>query len=445
MKRFLLLISIISSISTAEIIRQSDKISICEEEEFSIFVNASGTVTNYTWYKDGIVLNNEKQAGIYIERASHENSGIYFCDVTFDNGINLNTERSEVIPVSVNTKTEIVEIFRSIRIEGDEQVWTLHADVHEAGVNDYSFRWEFEQSINRIEDMEGITGITTNRLVVRFPYAETKLDYVRPYRLIVEGDCGIDSAIVEIEDFNIELTLNSNDKTICEAEAVTFPYQVDYFIPKDFLFESINLDFYKNDLAIDRQSIMLDPDKTRISGTFTDLGPTYGDYKIKSYIQEIGFELESDEVSVSYYPLVRVTDRSTEPFVIDAGQPLKLRVWAEGSIRNYIWIKGESDTLSAADEPFYEKLVSNVNDAGDYRCFIDGTCNDTTLFFTVIVNSGQIEDDFTLSISELERKVDFENAVIFNSMGQIVSRHALRGGLYFLRTEENIYKIYLRH
>ena len=83
------------------IVKQPTNVSCYEKEIFTLSVKASSLDTNYTykWYKDGVLMPNEKSATITVKNASISDSGKYKCEVS----------NSESTAMSNEAKVEVKE------------------------------------------------------------------------------------------------------------------------------------------------------------------------------------------------------------------------------------------------------------------------------------------------------------------------------------------------
>lgn len=444
MKTLLSITFMFSLLLNANIIDQSKDISVCKGDEISLFVRASGTISSYQWYKDDLPIN-FNTSGLIIEESKFADAGNYHCQIIKETDQGTETLFSDRISVDVNQNTQVVSIDRDIRFEGDEQIWTFYADVHDDDLNENIFRWEFDSAIGNIEEIPGYSGIYSNFLVVRFKTKENNFDYVRKLRFIADGDCGVDTAFTEIVDLNLSITGGNPDVTLCEFDSISLKYKIDFDLPTELSERPLRVDLLRNDAVISSELVNLKNTVGSESVEFsvTALENTVGFYRAEAAFETSQVKSSSDTNRISYYPDIVINDRSNEPFSIRVGQPIKLRIWAEGSISHYIWIKEPNDTLKFGDQPFYEVLSSKPEDEGDYRCILKSQCGDTTLFFTVVFKENAIEENF-LSVKQVIEKYNFGENKFYSITGREVDPRDLKKGLYFVIINGKAEKIIIK-
>ncbi|MDC1068234.1 hypothetical protein OAQ99_03635 [Candidatus Kapabacteria bacterium] len=445
MKNLIFILIILLSKVDAQILDQSTNQSICLDSELFLYIKATGESNIYKWFKDGIEISESSNPAFSINNAKFMDKGVYQCRVESQQNNLISKFWSEPIVVDINQSTQIIDIKRSFRVDGDEQIWNFWADVHDDDLSDNTFRWEFDQSIGDINQVEGFSGINSNLLTVRFKYKENNFDYVRKLRFIADADCGADTAYTEVEQINFQITNLNSDTTICENEVAYQDYKIDYTLPLSI--ESIKAEVILNneDKEIEKKEILLqqNTNSKNISFDYIIDESSIGNTFAKLQINQLDISSISDANRISYYPEIIINDRSTNPFIIDAGQPLKLRIWAEGSISNYVWIKGEADTLKNNDDPYYEVLSTSPNDAGDYKCILKSQCGDKIVYFDVIINKNEIENVLSISIDELQNNSRLKDAIFYSPTGQVIEPKNVNKGLYFIDLEGRYLTIFL--
>lgn len=441
----LFIILIMNSLAVAEIMDQSANQSVCEGSDATLFVRASGSITNYTWLKDSKELNFDSPQ-IQFEEVEFDDAGTYVCIVSEETATATLNHISEPMVLDINQKTQVIDIQRNIRFDGEEQIWSFWADVQDDDLGDNIFRWEFDEAIGKIEDTPGFSGINTNYLTVRFKYQENNFDYVRKLRFIADGDCGADTAFAEVEQINFELISNRGDTTICENQIVNFSYSINYTIPKVLDSSKLTVGLFNQNGLAASKDLELDADEnsTEIEFNIEINSENAGDFYAIARHSQMDFDISTGTSKISYYPEIIITDRSNEPFRIKAGQPIKLRIWAEGSIAEYIWIKEPNDTLKIGDDPFYEVLASRPSDAGSYRSILKSQCGDTTLNFTVVIETNEIEENITLSVPEIQNYYKTNEAKFYSLTGREIDPRFIRKGFYFVIKDGKTEKLIVR-
>ncbi|MCF8226739.1 MAG: immunoglobulin domain-containing protein [Bacteroidales bacterium] len=365
---------------------------ICNGNNTSLSITATGDNLTRQWYKDGLALQDTSgyaginQNTLSITQAGEDYEGLYSVEVTGACG----SETSNSAPVVVQTQTQIIThpVAKS-KCAGESVIFNVVADGE-----DLTYQWQ--QNTLNLSDGGNITGVNTNSLTIN------NLGFANSgsYQCVVSGYCGDETSS------NADLTINSSTAitqqpvgdTLCEGEEKILSVTASGSF--------INYQWYKDGSVLQ--------DTGYYSGTITkDLNisqveETYeGDYSVE--VTGICGDETSVAVPIVVNPNTQILSSPGNKSVCEEGSVI-LNVSAEGFGLTYQWQKNLSDLSNGGDISGANSsslVVNNLElaDAGQYRAVVSGFCgtkNSTAAEVTVLRNTSIAQQPVSDTVCEGE-------------------------------------------
>ncbi|MBN2663802.1 MAG: immunoglobulin domain-containing protein [Bacteroidales bacterium] len=177
---------------------------ICETDNFTFTVAATGSNLSYQWYKNSSAIGGATSASYSITNATAANAGSYYCVVSGDCG----DVTSSTVSLVINSGTVITtQPTNETACAGDNVTFSVAA----TGSN-LTYQW-FKQSVS-------ISGATSANYTINNISAADAANYYCE----VSGDCGdVTSNTVSLTvSAATVITNQSNDQTACVGSNVTF-------------------------------------------------------------------------------------------------------------------------------------------------------------------------------------------------------------------------------
>ncbi len=320
---------------------QPQDATVCEGDNVTFSVTATGSNLTYQWYKSGVAISGATSANYSLTNVTSADAAGYYCEVTGDCG----TETSNTATLTVNENTAITTQPQSQDVcEGSDVTFTVVA----TGSN-LTYQWQKDGSdiSGATSDTYTITGVTAND--------------AGSYTCVVSGDCGSvtsDAAILSI-GAGVTITQQPQSQDACEGSDVTFSVvatgdNLTYQWQKD-----------GSDISGATSSVL-----TLTNVTSSDEG---------SYTCVITSDcgsVTSDAATLTIGSGVTITQQPTDQSVCEGGDAT-FTVVATGDNLTYQWQKDGSD-ISGATSDTYTITGVTATDEGSYTCVITSDCGSAT-------------------------------------------------------------------
>ena len=332
---------------------------LCEGDNGSFTVSATGSGLSYQWLKNGIALSEgggfsgTQSNELLLSNVSAGDAGVFICMVNSNCG----SLSSDPANLTVNENISILSQPANKTVcPGTNVVFAVIA----SGTN-LDYQWQFEGV--------DLPGETANDL---FLSNVDDLDEGM-YRCIITGDCGniaSNSASLTVNN-SIILLSNPVNKQICEGSNVNFSVSVSG--------TGINYQWRKNGTAlVDGGRITGSKTSNLIINTITDTDQGVYSCNITGTCGSIN-SLPADLI---VYPQTNIV---VQPVVFEAVENgnASFSITAEGHNLSYQWYKNGTALLNDATYSGVNSSVLNISNlnsshAGSYYCMVTGFCGSVT-------------------------------------------------------------------
>ncbi len=323
------------------ITQQPSNITVCNGDNATFTVSATGTNLSYQWQFNGSNISNATSSSYTINNVSSTNAGNYTCVITGDCG----SVTSNTASLSVNDNTAITQQPSDADVcEGDNATFTVSA----TGTN-LSYQWQFNGN--------NIAGATSSSYTVNSVSSSDLGDY----SCVVTGDCGTVTSNTATLSTNsgITITQQPSDADVCEGSNVTFTVSATgNNISYQWQFNGNNISGATNDTY-----------------TISNISNSdAGDYTCV-LTGDCG-SVTSNSASLTIGSGVTITSQPTGGSYCE-GSIVDLSVSATGTNLSYQW-QFNGNNIAGATSSTYTINNLSSNQTGDYVCEITSQCGTQT-------------------------------------------------------------------
>lgn len=415
----ILFIIIYNLMFSFEIIDQSQNISQCENTSAIIYVLSNSENLEYNWFKDGVELIQENKNSISFDNLTFSVSGHYWCIIK--NTTTNTIKYSNPIIVNIKKKTEIINKNINLAVFPN-QTLKMKVDINDDFQSEEShIRW-YDKSWNQLQNNKLISGSKSNLLTIK-----DVSDNQDKYYCVVNGDCGLDTAIFNLKYFNLALPQPAS-KTICENAPININLEINetngLTLPDNY-----KIKIYNNERELkistkiinDIISININEEMTidKVGTYFCDINFENKNYSFKAF-------------DLSVYLKTILENKSEDYITLKEGQNLNLFINVKGNIQNYIWLKNgiPIDTTNSNLLSINQALKE---DSGTYSCIVKNFCQDQEF---IISEVEIIENETILSIKDIKIQEIILLTDIFGNKynhKDYNNLHTLKNGLYLIK------------
>ncbi|MFC2136825.1 immunoglobulin domain-containing protein [Bacteroidota bacterium] len=322
---------------------------VCDGDNISFTVIASGSNLTYAWQKDGVAIPGETNASLIISPVVIGDIGLYNCVIT--NGCESQTSDSANLevenPITINTHpsdTAICEgnsIDLSVLVTGSNIVYQWQKD----GVN--------------VTDIGSISGSKTNNIV----FTGITISDAGNYTCDITNGCGTitsNNASLGVDE-SILITVQPSDQTGCEGDDISFTVVASG--------TNINYQWFKNGVIM--------PGETNPNLILTGITPA----DTTNYTCVASNICGADTSSAAILMLNESIIISTQPSdtSLCEGGDASFSINATGSNLTYQWNKDGvalADGANISGATTNNLTLANVTpiDAANYTCEVSGDC-----------------------------------------------------------------------
>ncbi len=323
---------------------------VCQGDNISFSISASGTGLTYQWQKDGVEIPGETSSVIIINDVDSTDAGSYSCIVRSTCGPDI-TSNPGLLTVQPQTVVTI-QPFEITDCEGQNIDFIVQANG-----SDLSFQW-IKNGVN-ITDATRISGSNSQNLSI----SDLITNDAGVYSCEVIGDCGkisTDPANLSVYT-NILITNHPKSKTVCPGDNISF------FAGAEG--SSLSYQWQYNSVDIPGAT---DP---FLSLSNVDAGDA-GNYRC--IITGDCGEISSDAASLTVHSPVSINIQP-ENISVCEGSVAEMNIMATGSNLSYQWKMNGIELTNGGD-------ISGVNSSslkiinltslneGAYTCEVSGSC-----------------------------------------------------------------------
>ena len=437
--------------SKTNIISQSGSITICQNQDCELKIDALGYNLTYQWYKDGIILDRERSNVLSFSNISYSQSGVYTCKIMTEGSCD--ETFSNPIPVYVATKTDFVQKPNDVQysvyeaLKEEKTTGRMSAKIHVNNIEDLKnikfqwwkdsimlqpyengggYGWLWPYSIKfKVQDDARITGSTSQTLQIRDMVWGDRANYY----CVATGLCGSDTTRCYVGE-NTRFTIKNNFVLYdgCEGEDLTLKVTVKKFYYGKLLYKwckAGNVKLEEGEKFIGTQTPELtiknvDADKDR------------NVYYCQVTLVEYNLTQHSNEFLVEPYKLPKIAYQPESTVIKDRTNEYYGQTYVNVIVENqvgclYTWFRNgkqarkicwKSDYWLGIDScPPIDKLPpkrpSVPEDVGWYRCKIENKCG-VIWSDSVYVSwgyddiAGCVDGDATVSVEELDDSYYYE-------------------------------------
>ncbi len=376
------------------IITQPTAAAICEGDNATFTVSASGQDLSYQWFfDDGVnpTVSLGTSASQPINSATASEEGNYYCVVSSSCGgpLTTNSVALSIIPnTSISTQPQsAIKCYNS----------SISLNVVASGQN-LNYQWQ-KDGVNIVDAAGKISGSTTDNLVILSLNGTDAADYT----CIVTGDCGIETsnpATLQVNDPTV-ITSQPTSKTSCENGNVAFTITASG--------TDLSYQWYFNDGTNPTVTLGTLNSQPVNNISAAEEGTYYCEIS-----NSCGAVTTSNLVTLS---ILESTSISSQPIGSSfcEGANYNLSVSASGSNLLYQWYKDgialvDGGSISGSNNPNLALSNVTIADAGNYRCTVTGDCGTETSTAATI----SIEESITFNTQPTDQTICSGNNANFN-------------------------------
>ncbi|MBU3741896.1 MAG: T9SS type A sorting domain-containing protein [Candidatus Kapabacteria bacterium] len=365
-----------------EIVTEPQSRYACNGESFTLTCIANvtpGAVVTYQWYKDGVIIPNEKSAILAFNNVGYPSAGVYMCSIEA-------TDRTTTVAKTSAKASIFVVRGTQVTIQPSSQPVALGGTVNlsvaaeavgapQDYVPAYQWKKKYWSSVTNsyqdslVRDNGRITGSTSSMMTIR---NLTNADTLDQYFCTITGYCGtVDSKTARL--FVPRVIASNTTPAACISSSIVLECTA---VPGALPGGSIGYQWYKDGAMLS--------DNGRTSGsttknlTITDANDTTdnGEYWCVATYMPSGTEIASNKVDIAV---------GTSPIIVlqpvgdtlCEGNSMQLTAGATGTGITYQWMKGGVAIPNAAGSAL---TVQNITaaDAGQYSVMVLNSCGQVT-------------------------------------------------------------------
>ncbi|MFC2090730.1 immunoglobulin domain-containing protein, partial [Bacteroidota bacterium] len=384
--------------------------SVCEGENTSFTVAASGSNVSYQWMFNGTDISGATSSTYLIAGVDQTVVGNYSVEITGSCGSVISDLATLTLPSNTSITLQPTDV---TYCTGGQATISIEA----SGAN-LSYQWR-KDGVALTDDTQ-ISGTATKTLIITSVASENE----GLYSCNVTGTCG--SVLSNPANLTVQqltgITTQLTSKSVCEGENTSFTVAASG--------SNVSYQWMFNGTDISGAN----------SSTYTIAGVDQtdaGNYSIEitgscgSVISDLASLTVLSEVAISSHPTSQT---------ISENDSLSFEVLAIGSGLSYQWKKDGVD-IAGATSNRYTIQNAILSDAGNYTCVITGDCNEVTSnVATLVVNSlvvitsqplSQVEcegGNVSLSVTATGENLTFEwrkdDITMVNEAGKIDGAHS---------------------
>ncbi len=339
---------------------QPSDVAVCEGDNATFSVTASGDDLTYQWQKDGFDISGATTSSYTVSNVISSDAGSYTCVVTNSCG----NVTSNAATLTVNPNTAITSQPSDVTAcDGGTATFSVTA----TGSN-LTYQWQ--------KDGSDISGAINSSLT----YDYVDATYAGSYTCVVSGDCGTvtSNAATLTVNPNTAITSQPSDVTACEGDNATFSVSATG--------SNLTYQWQKDGVAISGAT----------SSTLTLNNVTSTD--AASYTCVVSGDcgnVTSNSATLTVNPATAITNESGSQTACD-GSDVTFSVTATGSNLTYQW-KKDGTNISGATSASYTISGATTSDEGTYTCDVSGDCGNVTssamtLTITSSLTLGTVDD-----------------------------------------------------
>lgn len=348
--------------------------SLCENENYTLSVDVSGSDLKYQWLKDGKIIPGATSSTLQLSNVKYLTSGTYTCHVVgkpvCPDIITKPIEIYVVTPATITTQPK-----PQVTVRGGEV--TLYAEAHIIGPNgtrpakDVDIQW-YRGNTPLVDDGKHIAGARSNML---------RLSNVQPnmesneYYVTFTGKCpntAVSSQKVSVKIVDMIFTQQPTDALKCAGDEVKFTATATSSITGNISYQW----YYENTPLADN---------SRISGantnelTISDINPNdAGKYRVMATLDAYGIKVWSNYAKLDVNTAPEITRQPDDNIVVRDGDDLEIEVQAKSLTPiEYQWYK-DGNPIAGATTNIYRKSNANSSDMGEYYCVLKNECGEIT-------------------------------------------------------------------
>ncbi len=340
---------------------------ICQGNETSLAVVASGTILGYQWQKDGVNITGATSPILVIANAGFQMSGKYRVVMTGTCGTTTVNSEDAAIVVASNTLIGTHPETNGAAI-GSTGYLTVEVNAT-AQPNGYTPTFQWYQGTNMLQDNGRISGATTSQMTIRNMQTA---DITQDYYCVVTGICGSQSSTkggFYVSQISIQNQPQSQE--VCSASDASLMVTASSNIPN----VQYSYQWKLNGVNI--------ANSAKYQGTTTSVltikGATTteaGDYTCLVTAKPTGANLlsQAGTITVISAPVI-----STQPASATAcaGEKVTMSVAASGGTVSYQW-KASGVNIPGATDSSVEVITDASMNGKLVSCVITNNCGTTT-------------------------------------------------------------------
>jgi len=350
----------------------SPSTALCLNENYTLFVDVSGSDLKYQWYKDGKKISGATNSTLQLNNVQYQTSGTYTCHVIGKAVCpDITTKPIEIYVVTPATIT--TQPKPQVTVRGGEV--TLYAEAHIIGpdgtrpARDISIQW-YRGTTPLVDDGKHIAGARSNML---------RLSNVQPnmesneYYVTFTGKCpntAVSSQKVSVKIVDMIFSKQPVDAVKCSGELVKFTATATSSISGN-----ISYQWYYENTPLTNNS--------RISGvntnelTISDINPNdAGKYRVMATLDSYGIKVWSNFAKLDVNTIPKITSQPDDNIIVKDGDDLEIEVKATSLTPiEYQWYK-DGRAIAGATSSIYRKSNTNSSDMGEYYCLLKNECGE---------------------------------------------------------------------